>query len=103
MSYKISDDKKAKKLLQGRPFKIIYLDISDLSNVSDDVEEENILFKEDYPDFIPDRGDWIFYNENRFIINYKLYNLEENTLITFVINEKKHLDDLRKEKDGKNR
>lgn len=84
----MSDDNiKAKRYLQDRPFNIMYIDVSSSPT---EITEELILFKEDYPDFIPVKDDQIVCSEEKFVVIWRTYSTEENTLFILAMSEKEY-------------
>jgi len=67
------ETKKAKDILTDRPFRIIYFR-----------EDDNILYKEDYPSYIPNKGDTIILDGKRYVVIGRTFSPEENNVHIYV-------------------
>ena len=67
------ETKKAKDILTDRPFRIIYRR-----------EDDNILYEEDYPSYIPGKDDTIILDGKRYVVIDKTFCPEENNVRIYV-------------------
>jgi len=67
------ETKKAKDILKDRSFRIIYLR-----------EDDIVLYKEDYPSFIPNKGDAVLLDGKHYVVIDRTFCPEENNVCIYV-------------------
>ncbi|MFW6002099.1 MAG: hypothetical protein ACOCQD_02060 [archaeon] len=79
-------NQKAKKYLEDKQFKVCYCRVQN----TDTLKEENILLQEEYPDFVPEKEEYVVLNNEEYIVYHRVYVLEKNKLFVFLMGKKEY-------------
>lgn len=80
----MSEKEKAKKYLGNRQFRVSYFLISPSSKH----QEEKSFYDEEYPDFIPHKGDMVVFNNESYMVNNIAHCPEENKVYVVIMTER---------------